>query len=456
MTQGHFTGVAVVIDDEVGQEDKAIHKIILAIKGGGGHVIEMKDIPAPESNYKNFAGASFFILDWNLQGAATAIEGGGGASLTIPATLAEDDLARKVDFLIRLRETRLAPVFIFTAEPIDNVKAALKRHKHLYQDEERSHIFIMSKDEVIKKDVFQVLNDWIEKHPAALALKLWEQKYEEAKNAMFVDFHGRDPMWPALLWRTFEEDGVPASDELGQVISRNIASRMLPITIDMKAFDSELDDAYRQNPDDYQKTLLNVLSGERFVKKVNEGSIAPGDVFYDGGAFWINIRPDCDCIVRDDQPELVLYLLKGKRIRPADLAAVIDAEKVRFKERDTGELVFAMCGGVTVNFEFKTLYQKPWKEISPTRIGRLLPPYSTRIQQRYASYLQRPGLPKMPLEAMPKRIREDNEKAKAERAAKASAKAGQKQEAAVDASGPMQAARSAPAAKEPFNGETGR
>ena len=426
MTQGHFTGVAVVIDDEVTHEDKAIRKIIDAIKGSGGHVVEMENLPDPNANYRNFSGASFFILDWNLKGAELAVEGGGGESIPLPEGLAEQMLIEKVDFLTRLRDTRLAPVFIFTAEPIPNVKRALRKHKGLYQDEERSHIFIMSKEEVIKKGVFAVLNDWIQKHPAALALKLWEEQYEIAKNAMFVDFHTRDPMWPAFLWRTFEEDGVPASDELGQVVSRNIASRMLPIKIDMQAFDKELEADYKENPEAYRETLLNVLSGERFVKNVNPGSIAPGDVFKMEGSFWINIRPDCDCIEREGQPPLTLYLLKGKRLSASGMASVIDAEKVRFKERDDQELVFSMYEGETMCFDFKTLYPKPWSEIAGNRVGRLLPPYSTRLQQRYASYLQRPGLAKMPLEAMPARIRQDHVAKKAERAVKDAEAAGAK------------------------------
>ena len=30
------------------------------------------------------------------------------------------------------------------------------------------------------------------------------------------------------------------------------------------------------------------------------------------------------------------------------------------------------------------------------RVGRLLPPFATRVQQRYAAYIQRPGLPRIP------------------------------------------------------------
>jgi len=35
------------------------------------------------------------------------------------------------------------------------------------------------------------------------------------------------------------------------------------------------------------------------------------------------------------------------------------------------------------------------------RIGRLLPPYLTRLQQRYSAYLQRPGLSRIPRAALP-------------------------------------------------------
>lgn len=67
LTQGHFKGIAVVIDDEV-ESEAEIGGIVQAIKDAGGHVITMKALPDDATDLDNFAGAAFFILDWNSDG----------------------------------------------------------------------------------------------------------------------------------------------------------------------------------------------------------------------------------------------------------------------------------------------------------------------------------------------------------------------------------------------------
>lgn len=47
-------------------------------------------------------------------------------------------------------------------------------------------------------------------------------------------------------------------------------------------------------------------------------------------------------------------------------------------------------------FKFRKLYTKKWQELKGIRVGRLLPPLLTRLQQRYSAYLQRPGLSRLP------------------------------------------------------------
>ena len=66
-------------------------------------------------------------------------------------------------------------------------------------------------------------------------------------------------------------------------------------------------------------------------------------------------------------------------------------------EESVGEsIAFAACNGKSVRFKFKKLRVKRFAEIKDERIGRLLHPCVTRIQQRYALYLQRQGLPSIP------------------------------------------------------------
>jgi len=60
-----------------------------------------------------------------------------------------------------------------------------------------------------------------------------------------------------------------------------------------------------------------------------------------------------------------------------------------------------MLDGISFCFQFKNLIVGEWKEWKDRRIGRLLPPYLTRLQQRYSAYLQRPGLTKIPKVLLP-------------------------------------------------------
>jgi hypothetical protein len=60
-----------------------------------------------------------------------------------------------------------------------------------------------------------------------------------------------------------------------------------------------------------------------------------------------------------------------------------------------------MTGGSTVSFQFAELLVEESGGWMTNRIGRLLPPYLTRLQQRYAAYLQRPGLSRIPKAAWP-------------------------------------------------------
>lgn len=262
---------------------------------------------------------------------------------------------------------------------------------------EPSHILVMSKADVIAETIPKVLTNWVEATPSALALLTWEREYQKAKNAAFLDFYLKSSYWPALLCRAFKEDSLDASDELGRTITRIIASRMRPFQLDLTRFEDVLDQQFQQNQDAYKKAMGAVLEAERFVRKngLHADSIAPGDVFQKGKKFWVNIRPDCDCILRGADVDLELYLLEGEKAGPSWLAKA-DRTYGTLPERDTEAAIFDMIDQKTIVFRFKNLHVAKWSEWKSHRVGRLLPPFITRVQQRYSAYLQRPGLPRVP------------------------------------------------------------
>lgn len=55
-----------------------------------------------------------------------------------------------------------------------------------------------------------------------------------------------------------------------------------------------------------------------------------------------------------------------------------------------------MFEGAAYCIEFKDLRMEAWEKWKSHRKGRLLPPFSTRLQEKYAGYLQRTGLPTLP------------------------------------------------------------
>ncbi|MDP9123278.1 MAG: hypothetical protein M3N82_01525 [Pseudomonadota bacterium] len=395
-----FNGIAVVIDDEVDKAGASITTIIGQIRAAGGHVVTLNELPDDDADLSQFAGASFFIMDWQLEPTLTADDDGVLQGANIGATLEEENNKRKLSFLKRLSQSRLAPVFIFTAGKKFQVIKVLKRDSTLYVEDRANHIFVEFKDDVVGRGVFAVLSEWVQRTPSALVLKAWERDYEQAKNATFLELYTKTVDWPVMLWKTFKDDGLAASDELGRLITRIIFSRMTPFDLDLNSLLPLL--GQDGDAEAYRRKLLDVLESERFVSEtaLHANSVAPGDVFKAAGSddYYINIRPDCDCVARDGQP-LELYLLKGSR--QSNPAKMIDREHGTLQEGEGQAAVFCMYQGKTITFNLKDIHLRRWEDVKAERIGRLLPPFLTRLQQRYASYLQRPGLPRIPKEAIP-------------------------------------------------------
>jgi hypothetical protein len=396
-----FHGIAVVIDDEIQDPKASVKEIQKAIEEAGCHVVPLTGIPN-EASVTNLREVAFFVLDWKLYGAALS-EIAGGDPVQAPAGMVEENEESIVKFLRDLRKVRLAPVFIFTDEPVANIIERLKKH-NLYDATDPSHILVMDKAEVLKTGLFTVLTKWMGDAPSVYVLKTWERAYEKAKNQLFLDFYVKSTLWPLILWKNFKDDSVPPATLLGDLIGRNLASRMTSFTCDLEPY-AALVDGIKKNPKAYEEIVRYVLEGERFLAadRLDQDSFEPGDIFEVDDGYRVNIRPDCDCIPKgnDKLAKLDLYLLRGTERTFADLK--YDAEYGLIPEQDNEAIIFPVYGGKALCFKFRKLYMRRWSELKDKRVGRLLPPFLTRLQQRYSAYLQRPGLSRMPSIAFPSR-----------------------------------------------------
>lgn len=400
-----FAGIAVVIDDQIEDADAPISVITKQIEDKHCSVIKFTSLPKNEVT-ENLKAASFFILDWNLEGRAlTEAIGEVTPTVKLPETMLKANAKKNINFLKNLTQVKFSPIFIFTEEAVDPIERALEK-EGLKSAEGANNIFVMQKADVLKTGVFEVLNAWLDDVPSAYVLKKWENEYYIAKNSFFYDFYTQSHNWPIVLWKAYLHDGVPPSVEIGALIGRNVLSRMTPFDFNLKEY-VEKYDKQGLNLDDclHKDQVSKVLSGERFIskKRLHDSSIAPGDVFKKKGKYYLNIRPDCDCIARDgnEQDDVLLYLLTGSKWNDQHLSDKYSKHFGNLQERDNEAAVFSLIAGITVAFGFKDMKIEPWKDWKDKREGRLLAPHLTRVQQRYAAYLQRPGLPRIPSELVP-------------------------------------------------------
>lgn len=65
-TSNLSTGIAVVIDDEIGERDAKINNLVSQIKKQKIPCLTYKELPE-ETHINHFQGISFLLLDWKLQ-----------------------------------------------------------------------------------------------------------------------------------------------------------------------------------------------------------------------------------------------------------------------------------------------------------------------------------------------------------------------------------------------------
>lgn len=385
-----FSGVAVVIDDEVNDSSANINKIIAQIEAAKIPVLKYTSLPEGEI-VGHFQNLSFLLLDWRLikdNVSNEEIEEG----VTIPDGLQEYDATENLEFIKNLNQNCFCPIFIFTNEDISSVKTKLIEAE-IVSEKRPSNVFIKRKNDLKGKNkLFKTINAWVEKNPSIYVLKEWEREYHNSKNRLFTEFQKISPVWPKILWKNYTNDSAIPSLELGEFISRNLHTRMAPFQFSETILNKR---GNKISPDELQL----VIEGEMFVASLDENNIAPGDVFKISSNYYINVRAACDLIPgRGDQSidDIELYLIRGSKLSVPKGKKTFSKQYGKFSEIDSQSIVFPIDGGKIVDFRFKKLEIKKWKDLKDKRVGRLLPPYINRIQQRYSLYMQRQGLPRIP------------------------------------------------------------
>ena len=385
-----MSGIAVVIDnalqnavtdeDSKDEDRDLIVKIVERISQEWSLPFYMTNKMPPEEIWPNLLqAASFILLDWKLwKTGADELEKAG--------------VKENIQFLDQAKDY-FVPVFIVTNESPEDIKDELPPNIN----REGAPVFIQAKSSLLSMDSldFRAIEDWIRKNASVYAMKTWEQVFHAAKKELFSSMYEKSPDWPRVFWKAYQDDTVDPSSSLTHLINDSLQGRMRT-----NAFEEEiLTGPHAEVP---REDLLALIGETSFQGTLSGHEIRCGDLFQSSEKrFLLNLRPDCDCVPRSGQviDAVRLYCVEGKEMRDDELRD--QYRNGHFDERVWESVAFAACNGKSVRFNFKKLRVKRFVEIKDKRIGRLLHPYLTRVQQRYALYLQRQGLPRIPEGAIP-------------------------------------------------------
>lgn len=377
-----FSGIGVVIDEKINEEagtPNSIQKIISSLKENHVPLLEYQELP--DEMIKQFHSISFLILDWNLS----------GTEYISKATI--DD---NIVFLKKLHKVCYVPVFIFSDENIHDIEVALETNNINLAKEP---IFIKKKDDVDTADkLFAEITNWLKQTPPAYLLKEWEKANREAKTEMLWSLTEAHPAWPKILMNSIKKDGGDQEIELVEMLQNNLNYRITCPSLDINLVKQQKIEGITK------EELRKILECERFIpiESLPNHPFA-GDIYIIDERYYLNIRPDCDIIRDAEKDNKDMYLISGE---------VVDETKINAEDKnsitfDSGEFIekkhccyIAFVKGQILQFSLRELYIKPWNEIKDKRIGRLLPPHITMVQQKYSHYIQRQGLPSIPKEAI--------------------------------------------------------
>ncbi len=382
-----MSGIAVVVDDELnkGRKNDKIFKIVKKIEREWRIPFYKTHKIPPASTCDNLLrSASFVLLDWQLWRGESS-------------QLAERGIERNIKFLEKAKDF-FVPVFIFTNEHPEDVADRLPESLYNQNDIERNFIFIKRKSDLIEGNISNSMENWMQKNASVYTLKTWEQAFYESKINLFSSMYKKSPDWPKVFWESYKKDGVNPSSSMTHLINNVVLGNVRTDIFEKEVFDSGT--CHLSGED--VKWIMHKASFIR-KEKLSKDETRSGDLFMlSDSEYSINIRPDCDCIPRDEQSvdKVELYCIKGEEIKEGKIKDKYSKRNENFNETVKENISFNLHEGKTIRFDFSQLEIKKFSVLKRKRVGRLIHPYITRMQQHYALYLQRQGLPRIPKEAI--------------------------------------------------------
>ena len=394
-----FKGIAVVIDDEIESESASINKIVSQLKTESIPLVKMDYLPSHDM-ISNLHDVSFVLLDWQL------FDIGNDISRKGMSELQENNDKQILEFVEELLKVCFCPIFIFTTLSESDIIEKLKS-KNLYTTSKMNMFFIKQKDSIMGSGkLFEELSTWVASNSVIYLLKQWDAAYQYAKENLFIDLQNGSSNWVGVLYNSLKQDGDSDADiaiDLFDTVQKNITNRILVPQLDSSILASQAELK--------KEEIIRIIEQTKFVckDKLNSNQANTGDLFFDSekNTYYINIRPQCD-LLRCKNPEL--YCLKGKELKLKHehnncYINEYDSQEPKkeyffsageFIEQKNNCIISYINNGKIIEFKFKSLIILKWNDVKSKRVGKLLSPFVINIRQKYATYIEREGLPRLP------------------------------------------------------------
>lgn len=401
-------GAAVVIDDRIGEESD-IDALLKQLTDQSVPTVALRELPPTESlvHWKQFA---LIVMDWRLTGGddETEVEIPGG--VTMPSTLSDEVVNSNIDFLSALLDQTALPVFIATNDDVEGVRTTLTERFAATFPNFAERVQVFSKGE-LQPDLFSKVAEWLDGRPSLKVLDAWRRAYLDAEIAVFHDFSRAEEDWVASVQRAAALDQSPISVTLRDLLAANVFNRIGPLVVEL----NEPGDGALENAEALRRVLH--LSAVVPSSSLPDGDPYTGDLFVPDGAeepyseIRILLTPECELVGRGQEEWRYTHVTARRRELPTKPQKQIDALTKPQREHLVSSLLTP--SGDLYEIPLKSWRSEQVVRVAPAegdevsdvsaapwtgfkRIGRLLDPYLTHLQQNFASYAVRKGLPAIP------------------------------------------------------------
>ena len=384
---------ALIIDDGLFNGESEILRIKDDFESEGACFLKYDSIP-DEKCWKGLGSVSFAILDWNLYGIKKeelGLTGIGGSPLT---TINEEKIIQFISYMIK---EYMTPIFVITQEDTSYVINRLSASDITEKAIQQGQITVYSKNYINKKRIKSVINKWCKNNPAIYVLKELDKSSDKAMTTLFRGMTSIDNRWPAVVYDTLKADSsMDVNREFFEFLIDSFVGRM-----DTPFFDEKIIGKVPRHLEDDE--IIRLYSDAKIVSyDVQPTGPCTGDVYIDDSCknIFINITAGCDL------KRKAHIFLKGNKITeyPYD-------KKTGLIQKNNSQIIPLFLDKACVEFCFSSYfciefensnYQEYTFDIGNgnqrlcKRYGKLIHPYITTIQERFAHHISRQGMIRHP------------------------------------------------------------